>query len=97
MGFAHVSSVGRHTEGKLPRTVNTDAPQRAAIFERDGSNIAVMLLSLLMLILVGVAGYFLLQSQDSVAAKGKVVAGSAVRSQHGEAMAIRATVERQTK
>lgn len=49
----------------MPHPITASAPERAAIFEREGSNIAIVLFSMIMLGLVGFAGYFLLQSQNA--------------------------------
>lgn len=49
----------------MPHPTSASAPQRAAIFERESSNIAILLFSVAMLMLVAVAGYFLIQSQNS--------------------------------
>jgi len=52
-------------EEQLPHTPATSAPKRAPIFEREGGNIAIVLFSLVMLMLVSVAGYFLIRSQSA--------------------------------
>lgn len=79
----------------MPRPTSSGAPERAAIFERDGSNIAIMLFSVLMLTLVVVAGYFLLQSQNTAPVlRGPAIVNAPV---HHAPMAIRAKVEREVR
>lgn len=79
----------------MPHPASASAPERAAIFEREGSNIAIALFSIVMMTLVVVAGYFLLQSQS----KAPVLRGPAIVNApvNHAPMALKARVDRQAR
>lgn len=82
----------------MPHSSPADPPSRAAIFERDGSIVAVVMISGLLVMLVVVAAYSLLRSQSSAKAYQPKVSSTVPNSSPPRATAqARPLIERQSR